>query len=408
MRTNSKLTFALAAGLALPLSAQNHSQRDVVDTIVADGESKTLVAALKAAGLVSALRGDGPFTVLAPSDAAFAKLPKGTLQSLLRPENRAKLQRILEYHVIPGALRYGAVSSGATLKTLAGPSITVSRDSKGVVRLDGKTGFNGINMVASNGFVHEIDRVLIPTNENLAQTAQRAGSFRTLLAAAKAAGLVGALTGKQDLTVLAPTDEAFRKLGQDTIRSLLRPENRDKLNAILRYHVVAGRVSAVDAITARSAESLLRRGRLNFGLKEGRLSVQDANVVTNDIQASNGVIHVIDRVLMPPESLIPATKRVGRKVVGAYFERPSKALAAQLGIDRSKTSLITSTTKDGPARRAGLEQYDVVLHIDGKPGTSATLNRAKNARDIGETIEFVVLRKGERRKLSIPVGIARH
>lgn len=135
---------------------------------------------------------------------------------------------------------------------------------------------------------------------NLAETAIAAGQFNTLVAAAQAAGLVDALAGDKELTVFAPTDEAFAKIPQATLESLLLPENKDKLTAILTYHVVPGRVLASDVVSLRSAKTL-QGGEVAIGVGSGRVFVNNAQVVKTDIQASNGVVHVIDTVLMPAE-----------------------------------------------------------------------------------------------------------
>jgi uncharacterized surface protein with fasciclin (FAS1) repeats len=134
--------------------------------------------------------------------------------------------------------------------------------------------------------------------KDIVDTAVSAGSFNTLVAAVKAAGLVETLKGEGPLTVFAPTDEAFAKLPRGTVESLLKPENRDKLTAILTYHVVPGKVTAdqvVNLTTARTANG--RELRINAS--NGRVMVDNANVIKTDIMTSNGVIHVIDTVVLP-------------------------------------------------------------------------------------------------------------
>lgn len=147
-------------------------------------------------------------------------------------------------------------------------------------------------------------RATTEPGSNLVQVAQEAGSFKTLLAAARAAGLADTLAGSGPLTVFAPTDEAFSALGRDTISELLKPENKARLAEILAYHVVPGRVSAADALRLNAAETANGQ-RLAIAVKNGRLTVDQVNVVQTDIPASNGVIHVVDRVLMPATRTIP-------------------------------------------------------------------------------------------------------
>ncbi len=274
------------------------SAKDIVDTAVGAGQFNTLVAALKAADLVDALRGDGPFTVFAPTDDAFAKLPKGTLESLLKPENAGQLKGILLYHVVPGRYVARDVMRSTTARTLNGQRLAFEV-SAGSVKVDGAT-VVAANIECANGVIHVIDTVVLPQSATIVEVAQKAGTFNTLLAAAKAAGLVETLSGKGPFTILAPTDAAFAKLPTGTVESLLQPENRDQLAEILKYHVISGRVSARDAITANMAKTLQGQ-QVIFDLRDGQLLVDGVRVIATDIDASNGVVHVIDSVLLPAE-----------------------------------------------------------------------------------------------------------
>ena len=147
-------------GLALGSTLARASNQDIVDTAVSAGQFKTLAAALGAAGLVETLKGPGPFTVFAPTDAAFAKLPAGTVESLLKPENKAKLVAILTYHVVPGVVKAEQVTKLDEAKTVNGAMVKVSVD-------HGKVMINDANVVtpdiaASNGVIHVIDTVILP------------------------------------------------------------------------------------------------------------------------------------------------------------------------------------------------------------------------------------------------------
>jgi uncharacterized surface protein with fasciclin (FAS1) repeats len=133
---------------------------------------------------------------------------------------------------------------------------------------------------------------------NIVETAQGAGQFNTLLAAAKAAGLAPTLSGKGPFTVFAPTDAAFEKLPKGTVANLLKPENKQKLAAILKYHVVAGEIDSADIKPGRTHVKTVNGKSLSVR-KHGGVSVNGAKVVSADIKASNGVIHVIDKVLLP-------------------------------------------------------------------------------------------------------------
>jgi len=163
-----KTLFAVAAAAALALaptaaSAMNHgshAKKDIVDTAVANGNFKTLAAALTAADLVTTLKGPGPFTVFAPTDAAFAKLPAGTVENLLKPENKAQLQAVLTYHVVPGKVPASAVVGKVTdAKTVNGATINVNGTNG--VKVNNAT-VTTADVMASNGVIHVIDTVLLP------------------------------------------------------------------------------------------------------------------------------------------------------------------------------------------------------------------------------------------------------
>jgi uncharacterized surface protein with fasciclin (FAS1) repeats len=163
-------TFALGtlAALTITLSgaqlrAEQNAPKDIVDTAVAAGSFKTLAAALQAADLVGTLKGAGPFTVFAPTDAAFAKLPAGTVEDLLKPENKAKLQRILTYHVVPGRVMAADVVKVKAAKAVSGDTITVNVQG-GTVRVDNAT-VTTTDIAASNGVIHVIDSVILPKDE---------------------------------------------------------------------------------------------------------------------------------------------------------------------------------------------------------------------------------------------------
>jgi transforming growth factor-beta-induced protein len=271
------------------------ARRDIVATATAAGQFATLLAAVKAAGLADTLSGKGPFTVFAPTDAAFAKLDKDTLASLLKPENKAKLTAILTYHVVAGQLPAAALAGKREVTTLQGATLPVETAKSGV-RI-GAAGVVSADVAATNGVVHAIDTVLLPPD--LVATAAKAGKFQTLLAAATAAGLAETLAKDGPFTVFAPTDDAFAKLGKDTVADLLKPENKAKLAAILKHHVVAGDVRAATVVGLKEAKTL-QGTTVPVQVADGKVRLGDANVVATDVVAANGVIHVIDAVLLPP------------------------------------------------------------------------------------------------------------
>jgi transforming growth factor-beta-induced protein len=271
-------------------------EKDIVDTAVGAGSFKTLVAAVKAAGLVETLKGKGPFTVFAPTDEAFAKLPKGTVETLLKPENKAKLQAILTYHVVSGKVMAADVVKLTGATTVQGQKIDIAVK-------DGKVSVDGAQVVktdiaCSNGVIHVIDSVILPADKDIIDTAVGNESFSTLVAAVKAAGLVETLKGEGPFTVFAPTNEAFAKLPEGTVANLLKPENKDKLVAILAYHVVPAKVMASDVVKLTDAKTVNGKS-VAIKVNDGNVMIDGANVQVTDIETSNGVIHVIDTVILP-------------------------------------------------------------------------------------------------------------
>jgi len=290
--------FGLAAYGAVQFSvvAAQAAEKDIVTTAVEAGSFKTLVAAVKAAGLVETLQGNGPFTVFAPTDEAFAKLPAGTVESLIKPENKNQLVSILTYHVVPGKVLSGQVVKLNAAATVNGQRVDVKVEN-GKVLIDQATVVTA-DIHCSNGVIHVIDQVVLPTTDSIPVVAEKAGTFKTLLAAAKAAGLVDVLAGDKPLTVFAPTDEAFAKLPAGTVENLLRPENKDKLAGILKLHVVAGRVFSNDVLVRKELKSL-QGGTLTAAITDSGATMSGAKLVATDIDASNGVIHIIDSVILP-------------------------------------------------------------------------------------------------------------
>jgi len=159
-KTIAIASTALMITLGASTTTAARADKDIVDTAVAAGSFKTLAAALKAAGLVDTLKGPGPFTVFAPTDEAFAKLPAGTVEDLLKPENKAKLTRILTYHVVSGKVMAADVMKMKTAKAVSGDTLTISTRDGGVMVNTAKVAKTDI--AASNGVIHVIDTVIIP------------------------------------------------------------------------------------------------------------------------------------------------------------------------------------------------------------------------------------------------------
>ena len=275
----------------------NYSTPSIIEVASTNSDFSTLTAAIKAADLDGALSGEGPFTVFAPTNRAFEALPAGTVEMLLKKENKDALAGVLTYHVLAGQMDAEHVTSMPGAATLNGQWLQFEANDKGAF-VDASA-ITSVDIQCSNGVIHVIDAVLLPSSDNIVKTASATGTFNTLLAAATAAGLADTLSQDGQYTVFAPTDEAFAKLGDDTINSLLLPENKDALVKILKQHVVAGRVYSPTALKARQATTLAG-STLPISVKDGTARAGNAGIIMTDIDASNGVIHVIDTVIVEP------------------------------------------------------------------------------------------------------------
>ncbi len=288
--------FDKVAVRAESAAVEAQSAQDIVATAMGNKDFSTLVSAIKAADLVEALQGPGPFTVFAPTNAAFAKVDPKTLDALLK--NKPLLQGVLKYHVVSGKALAADVVKQTGWATLAGQRIDV-KAADGKVMIDGAT-VTATDIQCSNGVIHVIDTVILPSTIDIVATAMQAGKFKTLCAAVEAAGLASTLQGEGPFTVFAPTDEAFAKLPAGTVEGLLKPENKGKLTAILTYHVVPGRVFS-DKVVASKTLKTVQGQEIAISLKDGKAMADKATIIKTDIDSSNGVIHVIDAVLMPAE-----------------------------------------------------------------------------------------------------------
>jgi transforming growth factor-beta-induced protein len=289
--------------------------KTIVDIAVEDGRFTSLVAAVEAAGLAETLSGEGPFTVFAPTDEAFTALGD-TTTDLLKPENKAQLSDILLYHVVPGKVMAADVArldEQSTETALAGKSVAIKVDGDKVI-LNENVNVIITDIEASNGVIHVIDAVLLPPSGetmgegamtekmDIVDTAVADSRFTTLVAAVQAAGLVDTLKSEGPFTVFAPTDEAFAALPTGTLENLLKPENKQQLTDILLYHVVPGSVMAADVVglDGQSAETALSDQSISIKVDGDKVLLNDSiQVIITDIETSNGVIHVIDAVLLP-------------------------------------------------------------------------------------------------------------
>ncbi len=284
---------------------------NIMDIAAADDRFDTLEAAVKAANLADALAAPGNLTVFAPTDDAFAALPAELIDALLADPSGA-LTQILLYHVVPGSFDSSAVLASSSLETLQGSDLTVSlRDGKPYVN-DSQIIITDIH--AKNGIIHVIDAVLVPPVAlpdtaaaemmdkselpTIAEIAIADGRFDTLVAALSAAGLAETFLQPGDYTVFAPTDDAFAALPAGTVEALLA-DPTGQLTTILLYHVVGDSLSRDQIATDDYITTL--EGRPLTVNRDGSaiIDINGAKLLITDIQASNGIIQVIDTVLIP-------------------------------------------------------------------------------------------------------------
>lgn len=285
----------------------NREISNIAEIATASGSFNSLVTALGAAGLANTIATGGPFTVFAPTDDAFAALDPDLLNTLLTDDISA-LTDILLYHVVAEELTstdlllspegvFRGQRIDYFLPTLGGNYLSVQVTPFGI-SINGSVNVVIPDVEASNGIIHAIDSVLLPPDSIVGVAS--AGPFDTLVTLVATAGLVDTLSGEGPFTVFAPTEEAFAALDPDTVAFLLSEAGRETLIGILTYHVVPGMVFASEVplgtpvATVNGAEVEFSTGPL------GGLRINGANIISTNILANNGVIHVIDSVILPP------------------------------------------------------------------------------------------------------------
>lgn len=292
---------------AMEESESMEETKSIVDIALEDGRFTTLVTALQEAELVEALQAEGPFTVFAPTDDAFAALPEGALEGLIT--DKEALTNVLLYHVVDGKVMAADVVGldGQEVETLYGDEVVVSLDGDNVLINESMVVIPDIE--ASNGVIHVIDSVLLPPADEIADEAMEEGNtivdiavddgrFTTLVTALQEAELVEALQSEGPFTVFAPTDDAFAALPEGALEGLLA--DKEALTNVLLYHVLEGKVMSPQAIELAGQEvEMLSGDSISISLDEETLKINEAAVIIPDIEASNGVIHVIDAVILP-------------------------------------------------------------------------------------------------------------
>ena len=232
------------------------------------------------------------------SISAFSAI-QGDVDNLLKPENKDQLTKVLTCHVVKGTMMAKDLKDGQELTTLDGSKLKVAMMSDGKIMV-GDAHITTADVAASNGVVHLIDKVILPTKPMAKAkdiVAVAAEGAKTLAAAVIAAGLVETLQGTGPYTVFAPSDAAFAAIQAD-VDKLLKPENKAKLSKILTYHVVSGKTMAADLKDGQMITTV-EGSKLKVTIKDGKVMINNATVISADVPASNGVIHIIDKVVMP-------------------------------------------------------------------------------------------------------------
>ncbi len=375
----SYIAIALIASLFLSSCKKDDetpaATKDIIQLAQSTSNLSTFVTAVNAAGLTSALQGPGPFTVFAPSNAAFANVDAATLEALLA--NPAALADLLKYHVVSGEKMSGDLTSGSVSTLLTGKSINVTV-SGGMVTLNGTSGVETADLDASNGVIHIIDEVLIyPGFEVPKRSIYGLAASTPSLSTLKAAldmfpDLVSALDSDGSYTVFAPTNDAFAELlgviGQTSLNDV--PES--VIERLLKYHVIAGAsLMSTDLTDGQQAATLLSADdKITVGIDGSSVTINGANVTAADVEASNGIVHIVDAVLVPElESSI-----VNTIVEPAYFNKNFSILteavvkADLLGTLTNPSANLTLFAPDNAAfAAAGITSLDGLTASDLTP-----------------------------------------
>lgn len=320
----------------------NTSSKTITELAASSDDLSTLYSALKASGLDAALNGDGPFTVFAPSDEAFAALDPATLNTII--STPSLLTSLLQYHVVGAEVFSSDLSNGPVQTLLSGQTVDVSV-AGGMVTLNGSSNVTDADIDASNGVIHIIDEVLLPDDffaQTIVQLAAGDPNLSILVSALSKPELSDLLAAANDptsdLTVFAPTNAAFEAtlavLGKESIDDI----PVELLREIVTYHLVSGAVKSTE-LTNGDVETLLPGESVTVDLTNG-VMINQANVTMADIMAVNGVIHVVDGVLLP--SYVVTSLGTVAEVV--LFEKDFTILAA--AIRKAELLETIATTQD--------------------------------------------------------------
>jgi uncharacterized surface protein with fasciclin (FAS1) repeats len=307
--TRSSLALPLAAMLVAcgseTADAGTPPTQNVVQVAQGNPDLSILVEAVVAADLAGTLSAPGPYTVLAPTNAAFAALltELGVTKAQLLAD-KPLLTAVLQYHVLGARVAKAQIPLGKAITPLAGGFFKIDMSGADVVITDGRNRTSRItatDIAASNALVHVVDKVILPANKNIVQTAQALPDFSILVEAVVAADLAATLSGPGPFTVFAPTNAAFAALLTELgISKADLLANKPLLTAVLTYHAIGARVLKADVVPGAQPNTV--QGE-NFSISAA-LAITDkrartSNIVATDVLTSNGAIHVIDRVILP-------------------------------------------------------------------------------------------------------------
>jgi len=287
-------TFALTS---CESDDEMESPKNIVEVAVANPDFSTLVAALQKAELVTALEADGPFTVFAPTNAAFNQLFTDLGVDGIDDLTKEQLTPILLYHVIGAKVKSTDLTNGYVTTLSTGPgnkNISLKVDATNL-ELNGGVGITSADINATNGVIHVVDKVLLPPT--VVDIALDNDNFSILVSALVKAELVETLKGDGPFTVFAPTNDAFNALFEALDVTGIADLSKEALTPILLDHVVSGNVRSAD-LTTGSVNTL--NNSININVSSGVKINSDINVVLADVQGTNGVVHVIDKVIVTP------------------------------------------------------------------------------------------------------------
>ncbi|HPI45776.1 MAG TPA: fasciclin domain-containing protein [Tenuifilaceae bacterium] len=269
--------------------------KNIVEVAVSNSDFSTLVAALQKAEIVTALQADGPFTVFAPTNAAFNQLFTDLGVDGIDDLTKEQLTPILLYHVIGAKVKSTDLTNGyvTTLSTGTGnKNVSLKVDATNL-ELNGGVGITSADINATNGVIHVVDKVLLPPT--VVDIALDNDNFSILVSALAKAELVETLKGDGPFTVFAPTNDAFNALFEALDVTGIADLTKEALTPILLDHVVSGNVRSTD-LTTGSVNTL--NNSININVSSGVKINSDINVVLADVQGTNGVVHVIDKVIV--------------------------------------------------------------------------------------------------------------